>query len=129
MENHPKHALAFPLLRAAKNNEFEFILAAHSLLEVYAVLTRIPIYPKISPAIAFQLIHENISGAKIVALTGDEYISIIENAINNGIAGGSIYDALIAYAAKKAKVDILYTFNKKDFLRVMPDLKHKIAEP
>ena len=70
VESHPMHDRAFPWLRQAKANEFEFVVAGHTLAELYAVLSTLPIKPRISPLVAHRLIHENIEvSAKIVSLT------------------------------------------------------------
>ena len=49
--------------------------------------------------------------------------------MENQITGGASYDGLIAYAAKKAKVDKLLTLNSEDFLRVNPSAVNIISEP
>ena len=41
----------------------------------------------------------------LIALTGDEYHATIKEAAEAGVIGGTIYDALIARCALKAKVD------------------------
>ena len=38
-----------------------------------------------------------------------------------GLTGGIVYSALIAKAARKAKVESLLTFNSDDFKRVWPE--------
>jgi predicted nucleic acid-binding protein len=70
IEQHPKHKRAMPWLSKAKADKFEFIVASHSLAEMYAVLTTLPLKPRISTSIAWRLISENIeSKAKIVSLS------------------------------------------------------------
>jgi predicted nucleic acid-binding protein len=45
-----------------------------------------------------------------------------------GLSGGIIYDALIAKAAQKSKVDHLLTYNVDDFKRIWPEgVKHIIS--
>ena len=51
----------------------------------------------------------------LVTLTGDEYHATIKQAADAGVIGGTIYDALIARCALKAKVDALYTWNARHF--------------
>ena len=50
-----------------------------------------------------------------------------EHLTDLGIVGGATYDALILRAAANAKVDLVATFNEKDFKRVYPDLEDKIV--
>ena len=120
VEAHPFHKRALPWLKKAKENNFELIIAAHTLAELYAVLSTLPVRPRISPGIAWYLIHENIeSTAKIITLTPSEYSRTIKALSDKGLSGGIIYDALIAKSALKAKADRLLTLNKKDFEKIM----------
>ncbi len=128
VEAHPAHAIALPWLQKAKRKEVEFVVAAHSLLEVYSVLTRAPFDPPISAPIAGQLIETNIKQcAQITALTAAEYGKLIDDLIQAGHIGGIVYDALIVRCAEKAKVDQIITLNPKDFQRLWP--KDKIVKP
>jgi predicted nucleic acid-binding protein len=51
----------------------------------------------------------------LITLTGDEYYATIKEAAEAGTIGGTIYDALIARCALKAKVEAIYTWNTKHF--------------
>ena len=130
VESHPMHDRAFPWLRQAKANEFEFVVAGHTLAELYAVLSTLPIKPRISPLVAQKLIHENIEvSAKIVSLTSVEYSTTIKRLSELGLVGGIVYDALIAKVAEKSKVERLLTLNIKHFKRVWPEGDSIIAVP
>ncbi len=130
VESHPMHDRAFPWLRQAKANEFEFVVAGHTLAELYAVLSTLPIKPRISPLVAHKLIHENIEvSAKIVSLTSVEYSTTIKRLSELGLVGGIVYDALIAKVAEKSKAERLLTLNIKHFKRVWPEGDSIIATP
>ena len=130
VDTHPMHERAFPWFKRSKAKEFELIIAGHTLAELYAVLSTLPIKPRISPSVTWRLIHENIeSTAKIVSLTPTEYISIIRRMSDLGMAGGIIYDALIAKVAQKSKVERLITLNIEHFKRVWPEGKKIICLP
>jgi predicted nucleic acid-binding protein len=130
VEPHPMHSRAFPWLRRAKSKEFHILVASHTLAELYAVLTTLPISPKIQPGVARQLIYHNINKiSKIISLSSSDYISVINQMANLGLSGGSVYDALIAKSAQKSKVDRLLTFNVDDFKRVWPEGVEKITLP
>ena len=121
VEVHPNHDPAFYWLRKAKAKEIEGFICSHTLAESYAVLTKLPISPKISPDMAQRLIRDNLlSSTRIIALTSKDYISVIDGLTGLGVSGGVIYDALIVQAAKKAKAELLLTLNIKDFKRVSP---------
>ena len=116
---HPRHKEAAGWLRRVIQGKAEGGLAAHSLAELYAVLTRLPVAPRISPGTAWRLIGANIDPHfSIVALNGNDYKKALRNMAAYGFAGGVIYDGLIAAAALKYKPDHLLTLNPGDFERL-----------
>ena len=135
VRSHPEHARCLPWIRRVHEGDVDLVLAAHSLAEVHAVLTSLPVRPRISPRTARRLIEENrlLPGPKglatVVALETVDYTAVLEAAAQNGIAGGAVYDALIAKAADLADVDHVVTLNPKDFRRVWPDGADRIREP
>ena len=130
VESHPKHEIAFPWLKQAKTKTFELVLASHTLAELYAVLSTLPIKPRISPAVVWRLIQENIEVvSKIISLTSSEYSAVIKRLSASGLKGGIVYDALIAKVAQKAGVKRLLTFNSDHFKRVWPEGENVIVTP
>ena len=94
------------------------------------MLSTLTIKLRISPIIAWKLIHENIEATgKIVSLTPAKYISVIKQLSRLGMAGGITYDALIAKVAKKTKVERLLTLNTNHFKRVWPEGEKVIIAP
>lgn len=127
---HPWHSRAYPWLNRALGGEFDFLVASHTLAELYAVLTTRPGGTRLSPINALRAIQENIiASATVVSLTSTDYVSVIKSMVEFSITGGAIYDALIVRAAQKARVDKLLTFNISDFQRIWPDGKDIIHEP
>ena len=130
VESHPMHQRAFPWLKQSKKNEFELIIACHTIAELYAVLSTLPTKPRISPSAAWRLVHENIEAiGKIVSLTAAEYSSVIKKISERGLVGGITYDALIAKVAEKSKVEQLLTLNSDHFKRVWPEGEKIIVSP
>jgi predicted nucleic acid-binding protein len=130
VESHPVHKRAFPWLKQAKANDFEMIVASHTIAELYAVLSTLPIKPRISPLTARKLINENIESiGKIISLTPGEYKSVVKQISELGLVGGIIYDALIAKVAQKSKAERLLTLNIEHFNRVWPDGQKAIILP
>ena len=79
---------------------------------------------------ARQLIYINIETiSKTVSLSSSDYISVIKQMADLGLSGGLIYDALIAKAAQKSKVDHLLTYNVDDFKRIWPEGVNHIISP
>ena len=117
VESHPKHKPALSYLIKAKNREFDFFVSAHTILEVYSVLTSAPFRPKITSVIAKLLIENNIKAfAKIIYLSDKDYFKIVEKMCSSGLIGGIVFDAIIVECALNSKVDEILTLNSKDFL-------------
>jgi len=130
VETHPAHEQGFAWLKRVTDGPDKGLVAAHSLAELYAVLTTLPVYPPISPLDAWQLIRHNvIEKLEIVFLSEQDYIQVIEHLAALGIVGGATYDALILRAADNAEVDLVVTLNEKDFQRVYPHLADKVVAP
>jgi predicted nucleic acid-binding protein len=130
VEAHPAHAVALPWLQRAKDGICTGLVAAHSLAELYAILTTLPVRPPIQPTAAQQLIKHNVLDIlEVVSLSDEDYVAVIDHLAALGIIGGATYDALILYAALKANADQVVTLNDKDFRRGYPDLADKIVSP
>ena len=130
VEPHPMHDRAFVWLRRAKAAELEMLVASHTIAELYAVLTTLPVRPRITPDTALRLILENVrKNARIVALSASDYDVTIERLAGLGLPGGAVYDALIARAAEKSSAERLLTLNTTDFERVWPEGKPLITQP
>lgn len=89
--------------------------AAHSLFEVYAVLTRMPGKHRVGGDQAVLFIENIRERLTLVALTADEYATTLQTFAQMGVAGGAIYDALVAGCALKARSERLYTWNTSHF--------------
>jgi len=128
VEAHPAHERSWAWLKRVTGGTDEGFVAAHSLAELYAILTALPVHPRISPSDAMQLIkHDVAQRLEIVCLSDQDYIQVVEHLAALGIAGGATYDALILRAAANAEVELVITLNEKDFQRVDPSLANKIV--
>lgn len=92
IENHPAHEAVTAWLRDRPT-----VLAAHSALETYSVLTRLPGDARLAPADAAAVMAERF-GAPIV-LPAKRARRLVDELARLGIAGGAVYDALIAVTA------------------------------
>jgi predicted nucleic acid-binding protein len=130
VESHPAHARALPWLQRVQDGTEVGLVAAHSLAELYAILTTLPVQPHIPPVVARQLIQHNVLNRfEVVFLSDEDYVTVIDHLSDLGIVGGATYDALILYAATRANADQVVTFNERDFRRVYPGLADKIVSP
>ena len=117
-------------MQTVHDGKAEGVVSGHSLLETYAILTRLPRVPRITPLEASALITENIvKHFAVVALTGKEYGELARKSGQNGTVGGSTYDLLHLACAEKAKADRIYTFNVHHFAQLAGHLGDKITAP
>jgi predicted nucleic acid-binding protein len=124
------HSRAFIWLKQAKAGELDMLVASHTIAELYAVLTTLPVRPRITPDTALRLISENVRNiARIVALSASDYEATVERLVGLGLPGGAVYDALIARAAEKSDAERVLTLNTADFERVWPEGKSLITQP
>lgn len=92
------------------------LVAAPAVTEAYSVLTRLPPPHRLSPADALTLLDANfIRPGRMVALTASGYRALLRRAPEEGLAGGRVYDAVIARCALKANSAALLTFNAAHF--------------
>ncbi len=95
----------------------KMMLAAHSLVEAYSVLTRLPRGRRLSPSDAMRIINRSfISRGEVVSLNSEEYVEFLRRMSDQAVSGGQVYDALIVACAVKAKVGLLLTLNARHFL-------------
>jgi len=112
------------LARRTRRRE-EIVVAAPALVETYAVLTRLPPPYRLRAADALALIEGSWSHAEVAALDGTEAWPLLRELPGAGIAGGSTYDAVVAACARKARVDVILTWNVADFERVAKGIEVK----
>jgi len=130
IEAHPAHEKALPWLQRIKQGADSGLVSAHSIAELYAILTTLPMKPRISPAIAYDLIRRNVLDlCEVATLSAEDYSTLIKDLSEEGIVGGVTYDAVILYAAIKSKPDRVVTLNENDFRRIFPHLALPIVSP
>jgi predicted nucleic acid-binding protein len=130
VESHTRHEAARLWLEQAQAGLVGYVVSAHTLAELFSVLSTLPTSPRPTPALARRLVYENVErGARVVPLSRRDYSAVLRDMADLGLSGGVVYDALVARAAQKAKVDRLLTLNPGDFRRVWPAGERIIASP
>lgn len=85
-------------------NGREVALSGHALAETYSVLTRLPGDLRMEPADAALLLRERFAKPFVL---GAKMSGRIPDALSQfGIAGGAVYDALVALAAVEHDADL-----------------------
>ncbi|HXB48205.1 MAG TPA: type II toxin-antitoxin system VapC family toxin [Streptosporangiaceae bacterium] len=104
-------SVAIPLLVRSHRNHAAVVrwwdgqqvaLSGHALAETYSVLTRLPGDARLAPADAGRLLTDRF--APPLLLSGARARKLPDTLSRLGIAGGAVYDALVAMAAREHEV-------------------------
>jgi predicted nucleic acid-binding protein len=125
--DHVHHAASLDLF--TKFAKKDVCCGAHSLLEVYSTLTRMPGKLRISSEQGMLFITNIRERLTIVGLNPDEYGDMLEKFTSIGIVGGAIYDALLAACALKAKAEILFSWNTRHYGQFGPEVTRILKTP
>ena len=125
--NHQFHPPSIDLLLRFRRKEA--CCGAHSLGEIYSSLTGRTGRERVSGDEAMLFLGDVRQRLTIVDLDDREYFNALEASAALGIAGGAIYDALLAHSALKAKAQVIYTWNAKDFTRLGPEIAARVKVP
>ena len=82
----------------------DIALSGHALAETYSVLTRLPGDVRLEPTDAARLLNERFSTPLVLGQAAAEQIP--ETLGRLGIAGGAVYDAIVALAAAEHGADL-----------------------
>ena len=128
--SHPHFAPARAALKRVHGGMDKAYMSQHSIAEVFAVLTRLPVHPRISPADAARVISENIlPHFDVVPLRKQDYQIALRTMENGGWTGARIYDVLILQCATTCAAERIYTFNLADFRLLAPASHSVICSP
>jgi predicted nucleic acid-binding protein len=130
-QSHPRYTQArSALLRVAAGQDKGF-MGQHSIAEVFAALTRLPVQPRIHPLEAARIVTDNIlPHFEVVSLGKKDYLEAMNTMARGGWSGAKIYDALLLSCAARCAVKRIYTFNLGDFRQLAPaGLQEKICAP
>ena len=106
-------------------------MGLHSIAEVFAALTCLPVQPRIHPVEAARIVNENIlAHFDVISLGKEDYLEALNTMASGGWTGAKIYDALLLCCASRCAVERIYTFNLGDFRQLAPAvLQEKICAP
>jgi predicted nucleic acid-binding protein len=124
---HAGHEASLKLLSAANRNHSA--CSTHTLEEVYAVMTALPVKPMIPPEQGFLFAEEIQKRLSLISLTDAEYFESVRKAADKGLTGGRIYDALLLRCATKCDARSIYTWNLKHFRAIAPELADRLRMP
>ena len=118
--NHESHELCREFMNYVKSKHHVVILNTHVAAELYSNLSVIKKL-KLTPDNSRKIIRKAVTLFEPISLDMDDYLKAIDRCADLELVSGVIYDALHFQAAIKAKVDVLYTANLRDFERLMTE--------
>jgi hypothetical protein len=89
--------------------------AWHCCLEFYAVSTRLPPGYRLSPRQACSLLGEILAAVRIEQLPARSRASFLQQAAEERVAGGRIYDSHIAAISRIVGAGVVVTENRRHF--------------
>ena len=125
--DHVRHAASLDLF--TRFDKKDSSCAAHSLFEVYSVLTRMPGKHRVGGEQAMLFIGNIRERLTVVALSAEEYAKTLQTFAELGVTGGAIYDAHLAACALKARAATLYTWNVAHFAQFGPKVAPLLQTP
>lgn len=126
-KQHVHHEPSILLLGSA--SKMRSACALHSIAEVYAGMTALPVKPPIPSEQALLFVQEVQTRLTLIALDETEYLETIQRAAEMGLTSGRIYDALLIQSAAKCQAQTIYTWNLKHFRAIAPELSSRIRTP
>lgn len=114
----PQSAPAQSIMHAvAERNVPSPATAWHCCLEFFSVATRLPPEFRLTPADGARLLEEEVFARLAVHdLPASDRLRLLQAAVEDGTAGGRIYDAHIAEVARSAGATVVVTDNRRHFL-------------
>lgn len=115
VSDHEHHTATFTALADRRLG-----LAGHAAFETFSVLTRLPAPARRTPAAAARLLMTNFPGTKF--LSPEPARALLTDLAARGIAGGSVYDALVGATAAEHRLTLatrdrraIHTYRSLDF--------------
>jgi len=103
--------------------------AAHSLVEVYSTLTRMPGKHRVNGEQAMLFIADLEERLSIVGLDPHEYVAALAGFASLKIAGGAVYDAFLAACALNARAERIFTWNLRHYAQLGPEVAKRLKTP
>lgn len=116
----PQSAPAQQIMHAVAEKLFTAGTAWHCCLEVFSVATRLPPEYRLTSSDATRLLQEEIlERMPVFDLPQADRVPFLNVIVQEGIAGGRIYDAHIAEVARAAGCTVIVTDNRRHFLAAL----------
>jgi predicted nucleic acid-binding protein len=81
-------------------------LIAHTAVETYSVLTRLPPPHRVAPG-AVHAYLKDLTSSDYLTLDGNSHRGLLDHLAEHAVSGGAAYDALVGFTAKTAGATLL----------------------
>jgi predicted nucleic acid-binding protein len=129
VEPHPFHARAFRWIDAVSTGRAKAECSWHAAAETWSVLTRLPLEPPISPALAEVAVDRLLQRVEAVEVDRETYRAAVRRCSERGLRSGALFDALHLLSAERRGVDAFVTFNRSDFERMLAEGSPRLVVP
>ncbi len=130
LEAHAHHRRARVWLRAVVDADIEAFVSRHALAETWAVLTRLPMTPRLSSIEALRVVERLLEDGFVpIDMTADVYDAALRRCADAGLSSGAVFDALHLAAAESVGADLMLTFNVKHFRPLVREGSPTILAP
>jgi len=129
VEPHPFHQRAQRWIDAVATGRARGECSWHAVAETWSVLTRLPLEPAVSPALAGMTIERLLSRVEPIPVEGDVYREALRRCSERGLRSGALFDAVHLITAERRRVDAFVTFDRADFERLLVDASPRLVVP
>jgi len=116
-------------MEALTDGRITGVVTLHALAEVWSVLTKLPLVPRIDPVAAHKAVIDILSHVEVAPQSLGLYIEALDRCAARGLRSGAVFDALHLVAAEHAGADTVLTFNERDFVRLTEPTSPRILSP
>ena len=107
----------------------ERVAAWHAYAEAWAVLTVLPIEPRVTGEVAAAVLDRLRRAVRFVEPGAQTYREAVARCSGRSLRSGAVYDALHLVTAEAEATDVLLTFNVGDFTRLSDPGGPRILAP
>ena len=95
---------------------------------MYAVMTRLPVRPRITPEQGLLFVENLRDHFSVVTLSAAEQFEAAADAARRGLGGAKVYDLLTLRCAAKAGAERVYALDLQGFTRLAaPELRERVG--
>ena len=122
IEGHERNGITLAVLEELARDRHHGVVSAHTIAELYSVVTKLPSPLGLSPAQAKAVVESLIlNRMEIITLTRSDYEIAMKRCSEANWISGRIYDAIHIQCALKAQCERIYTLDARDFRVLCPE--------